>query len=93
MPKYYVSTEDTFLSGWGKAKNKTNVLIFECNNKEEAGIVAANAKNRTDQRCIEIHKTYPHFLPASAYYVQHKDKNEYPAWYVKDYFKKQKESA
>ena len=85
--KHYVSMIDTFMSGWGKAKGKKNVLIFECENLNEANIVAENAENRSDQRSIVINENYPHFLPASSFYVQHKDKSVYPSWYVKDYFK------
>lgn len=86
MAKYYASMIDTFMSGWGKAKGKKNVLIFECDTLEEAVIVAENAKNRSDQTNIAIHKDYPEFLPASRYYVQHKDKDVYPAWYQEGFF-------
>lgn len=85
--KYYVSMVDTFMSGWGKAKGKKNVLIFECENLDEAKIVAENAENRSDQKDIVIHESYPHFLPASCFYVQHKNKSVYHSWYIKDYFK------
>lgn len=87
---FYVSMIDTFMSGWGMAKGKQNILIFECDSLEEAKIVSDNANNRTDQRCIEIHKEYPHF--EGKVYVQHKDMTLYPSWYKPDFFRKSRAS-
>lgn len=46
MKEYYVTMDDTFMSGWGEAEGKTNKLIFKCKDKEEANVVAENAKRR-----------------------------------------------
>ena len=46
---YYVKTVDTFMSGWGKAEDKVNILVFLCDSMDEAEIVAENAGNRSDQ--------------------------------------------
>ena len=35
MSKYYVTATDIFLSGWGKAKDKINKVVIECDFKEE----------------------------------------------------------
>ena len=86
--KWYVTTTDTFMSGWGRAKGKKNKLVFICNGLEEAKIVADNASYRTDQKYINIRSTKPYYN-ANFYYVQFKDIEEYPSWYVKDYFKKE----
>lgn len=85
---YYVSMIDTFMSGWGKAKGKENVLIFECETEEEAEIVVENARHRSDQKDIKICDAMPAFA-SSYYYVQYKDKSVYPSWYEKDCFKEE----
>ena len=46
MKKYYVTMNDTFMSGWGYAEGKINKLIFECDSYKEAEIVAENARYR-----------------------------------------------
>lgn len=82
---FYVTMTDTFMSGWGLAKGKTNKLIFECETLEEAKIVAYNAHNRTDQKRINICGTKPYY-DKNRYYPQYITKKEYPSWYIKDYF-------
>ena len=74
---------DTFMSGWGKAEGKQNILIFECENKAEAYTVARYASTRNDQRDIHVYREdqqLPEFNPKK-FYVQHKTKSEYPLWY------------
>ncbi len=85
---YYVSMEDTFLSGWGKAKGKTNVLIFSCKDMNEALIVAENAGNRADMVAIKIWDREKPVFSTKEYYPQDKDIKEYPRWYEKGFFKK-----
>ena len=87
--KFYVSMTDTFMSGWGRAKDKTNKLIFICESIEEAEIVKDNAENRTDQKYINICMKKPYYN-SERYYVQIKTKGEYNSWYVKNFFRKQK---
>jgi len=82
----YVTMTDKFMSGWGMAKGKTNKLVFECDTMEEARIVADNAENRSDQKYINITQNKPYYS-SSKYLVQIKTKEEYPDWYVKDYFR------
>ena len=85
MIKYYVSTTDTFMSGWGCADGKINKLIFECDSLKQAEIVADNARNRKDQKSIRIHVSKPYFQ-SGQYYVQDKTIEEYGAWYEEGYF-------
>ena len=40
---YYVKMTDRFLSGWGPARSKKAVFIYECETIQEAEIVAENA--------------------------------------------------
>ena len=82
----YVTMTDKFMSGWGMAKEKINKLVFECDTMEEARIVVDNAENRSDQKNINIAQNKPYYS-SSKYYVQVKTKEEYPDWYVKDYFR------
>lgn len=94
----YVTTTDTFMSGWGKAKNLTNKLIFLCDSMEQAEIVADNARTRDDQKQVQIHKTPPSYLRKKKgkdyredhRYVQIKTIDDYPSWYEKNYFRNRK---
>jgi len=83
---YYVTMTDTFLSGWGQAKNKIAKFVNECETLEEAAIVADNARCRTDQKCVNIVYSKPYYNK-DRYHVQYKTKTDMPNWYIKDYFK------
>lgn len=83
--KWYVSMIDTFMSNWGQSEGKENVLIFECETFEEMEIVEENANNRSDMTKVKTHSYYPQFNK-SKYFVQDKDKEEYPRWYQKGAF-------
>lgn len=85
MAKYYVTMTDSFLSGWGMAEGKTNKLVIECNNLQEAEIVANNARARSDMKYVNICTTKPRYS-SSAYYVSWHDKSSYPNWFVPNYF-------
>ena len=84
---YYVTMTDKFLSGWGKAENKIAKFINICNNYEEALIVFNNAKDRGDQKHINICTKKPYYNK-KYYYIEYKTKKDTPNWYIKDYFKK-----
>jgi hypothetical protein len=91
----YVTMIDVFLSNWGEAKGKINMLIFPCETLEEAEVVVENARNRSDMKNIkttqhpkQLRKNQGKDYVVSGYYVQIKDKNEHPNWYKKGYFKK-----
>src|SRR5512138_452847 len=51
---YYVLANDSFLSNWGTAAGKTNTVILPCKSYDEAEIVAANAKARSEMRRVRI---------------------------------------
>lgn len=94
----FVTCIDTFLSDWGPADGRDNLLIFECNNRREADIVAGNALRRTDQTDVETHDSDPgHYLPnretdehggyiSGKYYVQIKTRADMPTWYTEGAF-------
>ena len=86
---YYVTMTDSFMSGWGPATGKRNKLIFICDSYEQAQIVEANARDRTDMKYINICTTKPHYNSKSCY-VQIKTAEDYSTWYQKDSFKQRK---
>lgn len=89
---YYVTTTDKFMSGWGRADNLINKLIFLCETYEEAKQVAWNARKRSDQKNVNICYEKPSYFRKTMgtdyecgnYYVQIKTKQDYPHWYRKD---------
>jgi len=87
--KYYVSMTDTFMSGWGEARNKISKLIFLCDTLEEAQIVKDNAEQRSDQKYVNIHTEKPYYNK-DRYHTQIKTKGDYNSWYVKNLFRKQR---
>lgn len=84
---YYVSMTDKFMSGWGQARGKINKLIFICDSYDQALIVAENAKNRSDQKNVNICSRRPYY-PSRTHYTQIKTIEEYPSWYEARYFRK-----
>lgn len=87
MSKYYVTMKDTFMSDWGPAEGKDNILVLHCDTKEEAEIVAENARNRGDQINIRIRDTYYYYNPKFNC-IQDKTRDDMPLWYKKGGFKK-----
>lgn len=91
----FVTTTDTFMSGWAVAEGLTNKLILLCNSMEQARIVADNAKARSDQKRVKIHTKPPTYLRKTKgkdyvegdKYVQIKTIEDYPSWYEKNYFR------
>ena len=87
IEKRYVIMVDTFMSGWGKAEGKDNVLIFECDSEEEAKIVHDNALARGDMEKVKILKRLPILgLDEQKMYVQHINKCVYPSWYKEGFW-------
>jgi hypothetical protein len=82
---YYVTMTDKFMSGWGMAEGKINKLIFECDDRKEAHIVADNAEKRGDMKYINITPNKPYYAPGR-YYAQTKNKEEYSKWYEPNAF-------
>lgn len=88
--RVYVTMTDSFMSGWGLARDKTNKLVFVCDNYEEAEIVMSNAENRSDMKYVKLAIHKPRYNEEHNF-VQFKTKDDYPNWFVAGYFKKQKE--
>jgi hypothetical protein len=77
----YVTMTDKFMSGWGCARGLINKLVFECEDYDEARIVAANAEGRSDQKHVNIRTGRRPWYSPDRYHVQIKTKDEYPTWY------------
>ena len=86
MKKYYVTMTDKFLSGWGRAKDKINKVVIECDSLQEAETVAENARNRSDMIRVNIATKKPYYNK-DKYLISFRTKSDWPAWFEKDYFK------
>lgn len=66
MSKVYVAMTDTFLSGWGAAKDQTNRLVVECDSMEQAETIERNARKRSEMKrvsiCLNVPKSRPGVL-------------------------------
>lgn len=62
IPKapYYVLSNDSFMSGWGHAKNMTNTCVVPCQTWDQAVKVSEYAMfQRTDQKYVRITTRIP----------------------------------
>lgn len=59
LAPFYVTALDSFLSGWGPARGRKNVVILPCASEEEAAVVAANARGRSEMEQVCIHTDKP----------------------------------
>jgi hypothetical protein len=59
--KIYVSMTDKFMSGWGKAQNKTNKFIIICDTMEQAETIERNAQKRSEMKYINICLSKPYY--------------------------------
>lgn len=55
----YVRMEDEFMSGWGMAEGKTNVLVIECDTLEQAQQIEKAGKRRPEMKGVRIVTTEP----------------------------------
>jgi hypothetical protein len=59
--QFYVTMTDKFMSGWGMAQGKTNKLIIECQNINQAMQIEHSARKRGEMRYINIRTTKPYY--------------------------------
>ena len=59
MSRYYVRMTDKFMSGWGAAEGKINVLVVECDTWAQAAAIEKAAHDRREMRRIQICSTPP----------------------------------
>lgn len=80
--KYYVTMTDKFMSGWGKAKGKTNKLVISCNSYSEAERVADNARRRGEMKYINITSRRPWYNPRYYLISWHgREQGDYANWF------------
>lgn len=85
---YYVLANDSFMSGWGPAAGKTNTVILPCRSYEEAEVVAANARARSDMRRVRIAYLPPKLSKRNIYSLM--DRETAGRWYTPGAFAKTK---
>lgn len=69
VPKamFYVLADDSFFSGWGKAENKVNTVIFPAASYEEAKWIERKLRNRSEMKRIRINARKPTFKKGHIY--------------------------
>lgn len=56
---FYVRMTDSFMSGWGLAENKTNVLVIACDTAAQAFQIFYAAKDRPEMKRVAILQNKP----------------------------------
>jgi hypothetical protein len=77
---YYVLSDDAFMSDWGGAEGRVNTIILPASSREEAEIVATNARNRDEQRNVRILDRMPALSSGVVYSLL--DKASAARWYT-----------
>jgi len=91
---YYVIGRDTFMSGWGPAKNKDNWVLFLCDDEKEAKIVGQSCSDRTDiadYYIVDINNSYDfkflqQIVSSSENYISLMDREDCERWYTEGAF-------
>ena len=76
----YISMIDNFMSGWGMAEGKKNVLIFECGDSQEAIKVMNYGQTREEMSDAFVSPRKPEFN-SDMFYSQVKNKENFPIAY------------
>lgn len=84
VPKapYYVRALDRFMSGWGKSHGKDNWVLLPCESYEEAEVVLANTKARSDMDQARIVCNIPRLVTRRDVTVSLFDREEANRWYT-----------
>lgn len=78
---YYVLANDSFMSGWGGARDAINTVVLPCHDREEANAVAQYAESRPEQKRVRIVLHKPRLRPNVVYSLL--TRNNAPRWYPK----------
>ncbi len=76
----YVLSDDSFMSDWGGAEGRVNTIILPAADRDEAEIVATNARNRDEQRNVRIIDRTPTL--SSGVFYSLLDKASAARWYT-----------
>lgn len=60
---FYVCMTDKFMSGWGMARDKTNIYCVECDTYEQAEQIEQAAQRRSEMKRIRINSNPPRSTP------------------------------
>lgn len=60
---YYVRMTDKFMSGWGRAQGKTNVLVIICETYNQALAIRSAAMKRPEMKRVRIVASAPRQRP------------------------------
>lgn len=78
--RFYVLAVDSALSGWGLAEGRKNVIILPCEDYNEAKVVEANTRARSEMRRVRIVGSRPRLrLDVNIYSLF--SRKESPRWY------------
>jgi len=76
---YYVVCTDTFMSGWGQARDKDNVLIFTAGGYATAVKLRDKLLSRSEMKRVRINSTKPRIK--SHWFAQVFIPEKNPLWY------------
>lgn len=81
IPKapYYVVAIDTFMSGWGEARDRTNKVVLPCESRRVAEKVLEYAQGRSEMRQAKIITKKPRFTEYIAWSLLTRETAH--AWY------------
>jgi len=71
---FYVRMTDSFMSNWGQALGKKNVLVVECETEEQANKILSAAHKRPEMKYIQLCLNSPR--PKSGILYTHRLFNE-----------------
>jgi len=77
---YYVLSDDAFMSDWGEAQGLVNTIILPVASRDEADVVATNARNRDEQRNVRILDRTPALSSGVIYTLM--DRESAARWYT-----------
>lgn len=58
---YYVTMTDRFMSGWGRAENRINKFVVECDTMMQAEQIYSAARRRSEMRYVNISLKKPSY--------------------------------
>ena len=67
--KYYVTMTDRFMSGWGKAQDKINKYVVECDTMEQAERIEQHALRRGEMKYVNVVVGRVPYYNPNRYYV------------------------
>jgi len=76
---FYVTAIDSFMSGWGPAEGRANLVCLPCSNEAEVKSVLAYVRTRPEMERIKVSHTKP--LVDAETDVSVFSREDQPVWY------------